>query len=186
MTADLRAKRTQKAIKEAFVDLLHERDYDKINVQDIVTRAMINRSTFYQYYFNKSDLTGKLIAEIRCGYEQFLFLRFGKNPQESIKARESLTHQDRRLALALLKIQTPKHNFRCEMHTLVKNRFLAYASNQDPNLDWDFHADSYAAMALHAGEYYLKKGQELNEIETLKDWQKVMDILQIGLMGDDE
>ena len=41
-------------------------------------------------------------------------------------------------------------------------------------------------MALHAGEYYLKKGQELNEIETLKDWQKVMDILQIGLMGDDE
>lgn len=43
------------------------------------------------------------------------------------------------------------------MHTLVKNRFLAYASNQDPNLDWDFHADSYAAMALHAGEYYLKK-----------------------------
>lgn len=37
MTADLRAKRTQKAIKEAFVDLLHERDYDKINVQDIVT-----------------------------------------------------------------------------------------------------------------------------------------------------
>lgn len=44
------------------------------------------------------------------------------------------------------------------MHTLVKNRFLAYASDQDPNLDWDFHADSYAAMALHAGEYYLKKG----------------------------
>lgn len=71
------------------------------------------------------------------------------------------------------------------MHTLVKNRFLAYASDQDPNLDWDFYADSYAAMALHAGEYYLKKGRDLNEIETLKDWQKVMDILQIGLMGDD-
>lgn len=111
MTTDLRPKRTQKAIKEAFVDLLHERDYDKISVQDIVTRAMITRSTFYQYYFNKNDLTGKLIAEIRCGYEQFLFLRFGKNPQEGIKAHESLTHQDRRLALALLKIQTPTHNF---------------------------------------------------------------------------
>ncbi|WP_264673688.1 hypothetical protein [Moraxella bovoculi] len=36
---------------------------------------------------------------------------------------------------------------------------MAYASNQDPNLDWDFHADSYAAMVLHTGEYYLKKGE---------------------------
>ena len=44
---DLRVKRTQKMIVEAFMKLVVEKGYDAVSVQDIADEAMINRATFY-------------------------------------------------------------------------------------------------------------------------------------------
>ena len=43
---DIRYLRTEKMIFDALTDLLSEKPYDKITVQDIRHRAMINRATF--------------------------------------------------------------------------------------------------------------------------------------------
>ncbi len=47
---DLRVVRSKKLIREAFVDLLEEGKYQKLTIQDISKRAMINRKTFYNHY----------------------------------------------------------------------------------------------------------------------------------------
>ena len=44
------AVRSRRLIREAFLDLLREKPYEKITVTDIVRRADINRSTFYAHY----------------------------------------------------------------------------------------------------------------------------------------
>lgn len=44
------ALRSKRLIREAFTDLLREKEFSKITVTDIVTRAGINRSTFYAHY----------------------------------------------------------------------------------------------------------------------------------------
>ena len=43
---DPRIIKTHRAIREAFVDLLHEKPFAQIAVQDILDRATVNRSTF--------------------------------------------------------------------------------------------------------------------------------------------
>ncbi|WP_368250850.1 TetR/AcrR family transcriptional regulator [Enterococcus sp. 2201sp1_2201st1_B8_2201SCRN_220225] len=53
---DLRVRRTNKMIIEAFIQLVEEKGYDQITVQDISERAMINRATFYAHYKDKQDL----------------------------------------------------------------------------------------------------------------------------------
>lgn len=53
---DLRVIKTRKAITNAFLNLLDEKDFDKITVQDISSAAMINRNTFYLHYIDKYDL----------------------------------------------------------------------------------------------------------------------------------
>lgn len=53
---DLRVRRTNKMIIEAFIQLVEEKGYDQITVQDISQRAMINRATFYAHYKDKQDL----------------------------------------------------------------------------------------------------------------------------------
>lgn len=53
---DLRVLRTNKMIFDAFIDLVEEKGYDSITIQDIANRAMINRATFYAHFKDKQDL----------------------------------------------------------------------------------------------------------------------------------
>lgn len=59
-TVDLRIKRTQKSIKNAFYELIEEKGFDHISVKDITERAMISRNTFYLHYNDKFDLLNKV------------------------------------------------------------------------------------------------------------------------------
>lgn len=41
---------TKKIIKETFWEILEEKPYNKITVQDIVNRCQVNRNTFYYHF----------------------------------------------------------------------------------------------------------------------------------------
>lgn len=57
---DLRVKKTQKNIKDAFYKLVKEKGFHKVTIQELATEAMINRNTFYLHYEDKYDLLKKL------------------------------------------------------------------------------------------------------------------------------
>src|SRR5260370_25494988 len=54
--ADPRVKRTRKLLQGALLDLLAEKSFDAITVQDIAERSTINRATFYAHYVDKYAL----------------------------------------------------------------------------------------------------------------------------------
>lgn len=60
---DRRIAKTQEAIKKAFIELMNEKHFDKITLQDISDRANVNRRTIYLHYMDKFDLLDKLIEE---------------------------------------------------------------------------------------------------------------------------
>lgn len=53
---DLRVIKTKRGFREAFINLLLEKDYDDISIKDIATRAEAARVTFYRHYKNKEEL----------------------------------------------------------------------------------------------------------------------------------
>lgn len=53
---DRRTRKTKKAIENAFIELLLEKDTNKITVKDVTERADINRGTFYRHYMDIFDL----------------------------------------------------------------------------------------------------------------------------------
>lgn len=57
---DIRIVKTQRAINSVFFELMNEIGFSKINVQKIIERAEINRSTFYAHYLDKFDLLDKV------------------------------------------------------------------------------------------------------------------------------
>lgn len=61
---DLRIIRTKESIRDALVELIHEKGFEAITVKDITTRAKINRGTFYAHYQDKFDLMAKCEKEI--------------------------------------------------------------------------------------------------------------------------
>ncbi|MFC4099419.1 TetR/AcrR family transcriptional regulator [Paenibacillus xanthanilyticus] len=59
---DRRILKTQEAMKKAVIELMTEKNFDHITIQDIADRANINRGTIYLHYQDKYDLLDKLIA----------------------------------------------------------------------------------------------------------------------------
>lgn len=54
--SDRRVKRTHKLLQTALIELIAERGYDALTVQEIVERANVGRTTFYDHYNSKDDL----------------------------------------------------------------------------------------------------------------------------------
>jgi AcrR family transcriptional regulator len=60
---DRRIAKSQEAIKKAVIDLMSEKSFDEITIQDISDRANVSRGTIYLHYVDKFDLLDKLIEE---------------------------------------------------------------------------------------------------------------------------
>lgn len=58
------AARSRHLIKQAFAELLNEKDMAKITVTDIVERANISRGTFYAHYLDVYDLYSAILSNI--------------------------------------------------------------------------------------------------------------------------
>jgi AcrR family transcriptional regulator len=65
---DPRVKRTRQMLLEALLELVKEKNFQDITVQDIADKAGINRTTFYLHFMDKYDLitqnTKRLIDEL--------------------------------------------------------------------------------------------------------------------------
>lgn len=60
MTIDRRIRKSQIAIRDAFIELLQHQQLEQVTVQQIADLADVNRSTFYTHYYDKYDLLEKL------------------------------------------------------------------------------------------------------------------------------
>jgi len=53
---DRRVQRTRELLQKALIELISERGYDGITIQDLVDRANVGRTTFYLHYSSKDEL----------------------------------------------------------------------------------------------------------------------------------
>ena len=53
--SDRRTRRTRNKVNDAFVDLIQEKRFDDITVQNLIDRAGVGRSTFYSHFRDKED-----------------------------------------------------------------------------------------------------------------------------------
>ncbi|MBL1171468.1 MAG: TetR/AcrR family transcriptional regulator [Chloroflexi bacterium] len=68
---DPRVKRTRRLLEEAFSELIHEKDFQSVSIQDITVRAGINRATFYAHFPDKyALLEHKIRQEFRAEIEK--------------------------------------------------------------------------------------------------------------------
>lgn len=63
MNMDLRVKKTEKAIRSAFYQLIQEKPIEKITVRELSEIAEINKTTFYAHYDTIYDLINRLEQE---------------------------------------------------------------------------------------------------------------------------
>ncbi len=87
---DRRSQRTRHLVSAAMMELLREKRYDAITVQDLLDRADIGRSTFYSHYFDKDDVLMTLSEQMLEQFRQQLSQRAA--PQSIIPSLELFQH----------------------------------------------------------------------------------------------
>ena len=71
-TNDRRSARTQRSLSEALVELIKEKRFDEITVQNVIDRADVGRSTFYSHFRDKEDLFQKDWERFLDGFAQHI------------------------------------------------------------------------------------------------------------------
>ncbi len=66
---DRRIERTHQLLSKALMDLIIERGYDSITIQDITDRANVSRTTFYLHFKDKDEL---LFTSMQAIYDGLL------------------------------------------------------------------------------------------------------------------
>jgi len=63
--ADRRVQRTRQALRTALLELIKEKGYDSISIEEITQHANIGRATFYLHYQDKEDLLLEQFSEMQ-------------------------------------------------------------------------------------------------------------------------
>jgi AcrR family transcriptional regulator len=102
---DRRVQRTRKLLRGALVQLVKERGYDSVTIQDITERANLGRTTFYLHYLSKEDLMldhhfADMVSQFKLG----IFSRdelMSDEPQPEMVAYLELLLENRNMYLAM-------------------------------------------------------------------------------------
>ncbi len=94
---DRRIQKTKKALTEALIQLILEKGYEKVTIQDIIDKANVGRSTFYIHYESKEQL-------LLDGHNNLNVEMFSIEVENQLSFENLFTHivQNHQLAKAML------------------------------------------------------------------------------------
>lgn len=178
---DLRVVKTHKAIREAFILLLSEQEYNDIAIQAILERAKVNRATFYKYYSSKGDLAGQMIDDFKQEVSQLFQDRLNADSQMLQMIMENHSQklfERRQQMLALWKIRTQHHNLYHDMFLMSKQNFIELAKKQKAT-DYltaeaiDYQATMMATILMSSFKYYFEKDLPI-PADLKVEWEQML------------
>ena len=152
--------RTHKAICNALVNLLKEKAFEKITVQDILDEAPVTRTTFYKHYHDKYEVAEYLQQNFISMQREMVKEMEAKdfNDYQSIVIKYIQKHLDTLRALS--KISTESVNIR-EINALYNRDVFEQKTGMSKN---SVAAIVYAQAMYGFSEYAME--QDLQRIDT--------------------
>ena len=101
------ALRSRQMIRQAFLELLGEKTFEKITATDIIKRADINRSTFYAHYPDAKGLMDEIVGDISQIFQDLLrsidFSAFFDDPMPILRIVVDFMEENQNLYKMLLR-----------------------------------------------------------------------------------
>lgn len=175
---DLRIIKTRANIKNTFIELLFEKEFNEITIQNILDKALINRSIFYKHYSDKYELAEQLVDEILKNATLFINERFSDKEEDALfsiiyKAYVHL-YDEKKIILALWKIRTSTIHLYDDIENLLKKNFMQYLAlnnNCKESSLLDYYSTMYSSLVLTTIKWLLTSGKE-------SDIKKILEQIQ--------
>ena len=134
---DVRIVKTKNDIEKAMINLLTEKNYDKITVKDICTEAKISRATFYNQFKDKNDYVKKYRMTVIKKITRAIAKDDRTSQENLLKKLLTLITQQEELFLMLISMNgSPEvqETFKLMIRENAKQNILKY-------LDIQFHTE---------------------------------------------
>ena len=174
-TQDRRITKTRKAIYAAFLQLLNQKNFETITVQEIIDLADVGRSTFYSHYESKELLLDEL-----CRYLfHHLFER-----EKNISIEAYLTHiflhfkknQDHVTSLLFSKNDYFLRQLQKELEHHVYPMVAEDLRVSYPNIPSSFLKHFVVTNFIETLTWWLKNGKSYKEDQVVRFYLEVMEM----------
>lgn len=141
--------RTDKAIMQAFIELLNEKSFEKITVQDILERTPVTRATFYAHYHDKYEIAERMQEQFftLCDEVRLKLMEGVSNAQHQQIVRKSFL-ANRELTKALFKIHTDTVDVRKAIVKTYEDYYLADSKDSTSLTEARIFAQARAELEL--------------------------------------
>ncbi|WP_160500356.1 TetR/AcrR family transcriptional regulator C-terminal domain-containing protein [Paenibacillus dendrobii] len=134
---DRRIKKNQAAIMNALMQLIAEKEFEKITINDIAERADVNRGTVYSHYSDKYDLLDKCIEDQLTHLMESCYSADAKGP---FPTKTPLLHtikeikQNAPLYKTLLSIKDVS-SFRIHLNSMINKQIIEHMNETNLSID---------------------------------------------------
>ena len=168
---DLRVIKTKKAIRNAFAELLSEKDIQKITIKDIADTAVINRKTFYNYYAGVyavvDEIENEIILALIDALRDVDFRQLLHEPYEIFKKLTSVINSDFDFYSHLMKMDSNSSLISKIMQALefnIKKSFSEQISINKSTLDLAFDYAVAGMISVYQKWFNSDRAQSIEEI----------------------
>jgi len=160
---DLRIRRTRDRLGDALIELVREKPFDAITVQEVLARAEVGRSTFYAHFSDKEDLLWSDVDEFLASMASQLTRDRDTSPRVA-PVREFFAHVagERELWEALVRagklndfLELAQRHFARGIEARLTERSLARTLRAD---DRQAQANALAGSLLALLSWWLREG----------------------------
>lgn len=116
---DRRVIKTKKAIRGALMEIVEDKDLNKITMKEIAERADVDRKTVYNYYASAQDILDEIEDEAVAELEE-LTRDLQYDPENPLVVFEVLT------ALLVSKLEVYTHLMRMELNSRLILKMISY------------------------------------------------------------
>lgn len=183
---DIRVEKTLFKIRTAFLDLLDEKEFEQMTVQDILDKAQINRSTFYKYYMNKNEVALALVNELKSIFVSDLDQRFTISTMEFAKMMRPIFLANQDLVRKVSRIRTPKIHFLEDLREMVKIAYVKYQRHcSDFSLEeLYFQGHLFATVSLTVLQYFIEHDIEIFDSQILIE--NITEVFNLLIIKDED
>lgn len=166
---DRRVTRTRSALRQAFRDLVEEKGYEAVTIEDITEQANLGRTTFYLHYHDKEDLlledfADKLFALVENVSPRPIIQWFSKGENNIVKAEFEMVLKSADLFQAITQVQSNAvyNRFR-DIHIKAVSKLILQSPTiqeriQNVNFSLEFILNYYSGAMWSCIVWWVEQG----------------------------
>lgn len=185
--SDKRIVKTERLIKNTFIDLLTQKECSKITIKEICNTALISKSTFYDHYEDKYDLLQTMINDYAEQFRMEVHKRLkltgnGNNALQMInRITQSISSHNEQLSVLLRESKGP-NGLEGKLRNILVSESSAYLSTNHDNKKFsnEFLAKMYTEITLASLSFALINH---NDPDLLQQQTQFIDIMQRTMLA---